>query len=205
MFYSLASSATVLPRQSNITLTSFYYAGTACSAGTVSRSMNRDGSTITFGFDLFETHYGPGYPPAERYKNCIVYFRLSYPLGSKFEIVGTTYHGQARLDAGWNATIQSTYLISIPGTGNGSTVTRARTTSELIGAYTTTDTIPAGSKIASSCDWEEAQVQITTRVKLSTSSASVSGSLDNESPFSLGFQQLHLGWSVCEDQISKRR
>ncbi|KAK4119708.1 hypothetical protein N657DRAFT_649854 [Parathielavia appendiculata] len=195
----LASSATILPRQSKVTLTSFSYAGTACSAGSVSSTINRNGSIITFGFDLFQTYYGPSYPVAERYKNCILYLRLGYPLGSKFEIVGVTYRGQARLDAGMNATIETKYLISSPGAADGSTVTRVRSTSELVGEYTSTDTIPTESRTASHCGLEEAYVQIRTRVKLTATSTSVSGSAYDESPFSLDYQQLHLGWSVCQD------
>jgi hypothetical protein len=98
-----------------------------------------------------------------------------------------------------NGAIQSTYRISSPGAADGSAVTRSSTDGELTDYYTTTDTIPSASRIASPCGGEEATVQIATRVSLTSNRSSVSGGFDDSPPFSLIYQQLHLGWSICED------
>jgi hypothetical protein len=194
----LAASVALLPRVDNITVTSVYWQGTGCPAGSVSSSISYDRSTVTFAFDMLETYSGPGISPAEKSKNCIIYLGLRYPRGSKFEIVGATYRGHARIDTGMNGTIQSTYLITSPGATNASAVTRARIDGELIDYYTTADTISSGSRIASPCGQEEARVQIATRVSLTSAQRSDWGTIDDSPPFSLLYQQVHLGWSICE-------
>lgn len=199
---SLASSAAILPRSRNVTITSVSTQGTGCPDGTVSTTIQNDddGTLINFGFDYFQTFYGPSYPPNQRAKNCVINLELSYyPVGDKFEIADATYHGSARLDIGMQGTIASSYRFTSNSAGEGSVQTQAEAAGELVGDYTKTVVIPKGSRIASPCGAEGVGLQINTRAALRSTNVIVSGVEEECTPFELAAHQVRLRWSICED------
>lgn len=199
---SLASSAAILPRSRNVTVTSVSTQGTGCPNGTVSTTIkdDNDGTAIAFGFDNFQTFYGPSYLPNQRAKNCVIDLKLSYhPVGDKFEIADATYHGSARLDIGMQGMIASSYRFTSNSAGDGSVQTQAEAAGELVGDYTKTVAIPKGSRIASPCGAEQAGLQISTRVALRSTNVITSGMVEEGSPFSLDAHLVRLRWSICED------
>ncbi|KAK4032946.1 hypothetical protein C8A01DRAFT_50381 [Parachaetomium inaequale] len=193
-----AISASILPRLNNVTVTSVSAHGLGCPEGTLSSNINPDKTTVTFGFDEFQAYLGPGYSVIEKSQTCTITLSLSYPPGSTFKITDAVYHGSARLDAGMSANIRSSYRITSDEAGGSAAQTQASAAGELLGVYTRTDTIPSSSRIGSACGRGEAVLQITTRIAVTSSSASVSGNVDDEPVFSLGVQQLGLEWSACE-------
>ncbi|KAK3295189.1 uncharacterized protein B0H64DRAFT_416984 [Chaetomium fimeti] len=193
------ASATILPQLSNVTITSISAQGTGCPEGTMSTAFSSDRTTITFGFDDFDTYIGPGMSPASKSKTCNITLTLSHPLGYSFEILDVVYHGFARLDAESNGIIVSSYTITGNEEGNGVFQTRSNIAGEPVGVYTRTNAIPEQSRLASRCGAGETGLQMETRATVSSGSSSNSGGWDDEPPFSLTVQQIHLGWSACKE------
>ncbi|KAH6838615.1 hypothetical protein B0I37DRAFT_241678 [Chaetomium sp. MPI-CAGE-AT-0009] len=193
------ASAAILPRLDDVTITSISAQGSGCPQGTMSTSFSSDQTVITFGFDEFHPYIGPGISPAFKTQTCNITLTLSHPLGYSFEILDAVYHGLARLDANLTGVIQSSYKITGDESGDGAFQTQANIAGELIGVYTRTDTIPEGSRFASPCGRDANGLQIVTRAAISSRSSSNSGGLDDEPPFSLTVQQIHLGWSACKE------
>jgi len=193
----LAHSTAISPRLSNVTVTSVSTQGAGCPMGTVSTLLSTDGTAITLGFDQFETYYGPGYPATQKSKTCIIDLALDYALGYTFAILSTTYRGSALLDTGMNAAIASTYRIISDEAEDGTVQTRDSMSGGSVEVYMRTVDVPAGSTINSACGRNSATLQITTRVSVSSNSATVSGSVTGDPQFSLWYQQLHLGWVAC--------
>lgn len=194
---ALASSAT--SRLSNVTITSFSAQGPGCPKGTVSTTLSKDGTAITFGFDAFQVYVGPGFSLPDRVKNCAMLLELSYPLGHTFVVLDATYRGSAVLDVGMNGTVESLYAMADGGAGDRTVQTQASVAGTFAGGYTKTGNAMDSWRMGSVCGRDEVGLQITTRVAVRSSNPSVSGSIiTDDAPFSLAYQQLRLGWSACE-------
>lgn len=197
---SLASAAFLqVPEPANITITSISAEGAGCPPSTISTSLSFDRTTVTFGFDKFQTYIGPGISPVEKSKTCNIALTLSHPRGYNFEILGAVYHGLVRADANLIGRLQSSYTIGGDGIGNGKFQTTGDVVGELVGYYTRRALIPKPSRPASRCGTDESRVQIATRAALTSRSSSTSGGWDDEPPFSLTVQQIEFEWSACEE------
>jgi len=136
--------------------------------------------------------------PEDRSKTCTVNIGLSYPLGSAFAVIDTTYRGTALLDVSITASIASSYRITGDQAGDATLQTQATLPGVLVGDYTRTVAVPAGSVVSSPCGAGTSGLQFTTRLALSSSNAAASGSVLEDPPFSLSYQQLHLEWRDCK-------
>ncbi|KAK3349870.1 hypothetical protein B0T25DRAFT_250614 [Lasiosphaeria hispida] len=192
---SVTSPPRVLPRASNINITSVATQGNGCPLGSISTSISPDGTTLTFGFDEFKAYYGPGYTPADKSKQCTIAMAVSYRSGQPFELLGATYRGPAQLGSGVTGTIYSSYVLTPASDAVAST--QVNSTGPFMGVYTKSDTIAKSSRMLAPCQGTQVQLQINTRVSVTSRNASFSGGFDDEAPFSLGIHQLHLGWSQC--------
>lgn len=67
---------------------------------------------ITYGFDSFQTYWGPGTSGADHSKNCQLHLTLKYPGGFQYSVVDATYHGWARMDAGVTGSFVTSYYFS---------------------------------------------------------------------------------------------
>ncbi|KAK4246891.1 hypothetical protein C7999DRAFT_15009 [Corynascus novoguineensis] len=193
----ITESVAVHSQPPNVTINSISAKGPGCPLDTVSATTSYDGDTITFGFDQFHPYIGPGYPAFERSKTCTIRLRLGHALGYGFELVDAVYHGSARLDVNLSATIQSSYEIIDDNLGGANAQTEVTASGELFGIYTLVG-VPKDSTIVSKYGRVENELQVTTRVTLMSRSASNWGSIDDNPPFLLKVQQLHLRWLACD-------
>jgi hypothetical protein len=103
-----------LRRSTPIQITSVSASGQGCPQGSYSTTISLDGTSVTLGFGIYQTHVGVGVPGVDREKFCYVTISLQYPIGCTSAILQSTYHGFAQLDSGVTGTFSSTYNTS-PG------------------------------------------------------------------------------------------
>lgn len=104
---SSSGSVTSSAARSVITITSATTTGSGCPKGTVSTTFSVDRSVLTFGFDAFAAHVGPGAGPEDRTKSCLMTLNLKYPQGYRFGVAQSTTHTFADAGKGLKATLDT--------------------------------------------------------------------------------------------------
>lgn len=163
-------------RQSaQIQITSFSAAGPGCPQGTISSSISDDGTTLTLGFDAYQTDVGPGVSDSPRELNCDIFATLRYPLGCTSASVRTTYHGFAELDEGVRGTFPAAYTLS-PGEATGTSPLPATFSGAPGFVYTKLDEVRVKENIRNQ-NQRDVSLAVRTRVFLQAANETVSGTL----------------------------
>ncbi|KAK4237878.1 hypothetical protein C8A03DRAFT_44292 [Achaetomium macrosporum] len=187
------------PNPSDIQIVAATFSGNGCPQGTVSTNISPDKTVITFGFDEFQTYIGPGISPTQKSKNCQLHLSLKYPGGFQFSILESTYHGYAQLEPGVTGTFYSTYYFSQDA--SATTTTQTSITGggiwEQGQVYTKSDKIPTASYIYSPCG-ANGILNINSRIALTSSNSSASGSITNDDATVAFTQQLNIQWRACK-------
>jgi hypothetical protein len=194
-----------LPDPSEIQIIGANWSGSGCPQNTVATTISPDRTVITFGFDAFQTYYGPAaeVPVSERTKNCQIHLDLRYPPGFSFAVLQSTYHGYARLDPGIRGSFLSTYFFSQDT--SATTVTRT----EIDGGgmwqegqvYTKIDTVPTSSLIYAPCG-SEGILNINNRIALTRTSSAASNAMGEitDDDATIAFtQQVNIQWAQCRE------
>jgi hypothetical protein len=186
------------PDPALIRITDVSWSGSGCPQGTVSTSLTDDRTTVTFGFDAFQTYIGPGLAVQDRSKNCQLHLTLAYPGGFQFAIVESTYHGYAQLEKGITGTFYATYYFS----QDAASTTTTRTSIEGGGVwaggqvYTKQDQIPTASVIWSPCG-AAGNLNINNRIGLTTTNQTAFGMLTDDDATVAFTHQLNMQWRGC--------
>lgn len=201
---ALAAAAPALnaaaPNPSEIQILSATWSGNGCPSNSVISTLSPDRTTITFGFDAFQTYIGPGIPVQERTKNCAIHLGLKYPGGYQFSVVEATYHGFAILDQGVTGSFLSSYFFSQDP--DALSVTRTEIEGGGMWAdgkvYTKQDEVPSASMIYSPCG-AEGMLNINNRISLRTDGKNpeASGSITDDDATIAFTQQVNIQWQKC--------
>ena len=114
---------------SKIVLEGISYAGSGCTAGSVSFSPKPEWTIFSLGFGQFTVSIGPGIPTSEKRKNCNLNVKLRYPTGYQYAIYRIDFAGYAALDKDVKATHQVDYWFS------GQALKKATLKSEFLGSF----------------------------------------------------------------------
>ncbi len=196
----LATASTLITIEAvptdEITINRASTSGSGCPRREVSCDISSNRTVVTLGFDEFQTYIGRGRNATDRDKSCEIHLSLKYPGGYTFAVVDVTYHGFAQLDSSVTGTFSSTYEFQ---SGNRTT-TRADITGggefESGQVYTKHDQIPTSNFVWSPCGGNENMV-IRTRINLSSSKPSASGSTSDDDTTIAFTQLVHIGWQTC--------
>ncbi|CAI6340904.1 unnamed protein product [Periconia digitata] len=191
-----AQSAAIDP--SLITILDHSYSGNGCPQGSVSNSSSTDKTVITFGFDQFQTYYGPGTQQKDWSKACQLHLNLKYPGGFQYAVVEATYHGWARLDKGVTGTFLTTYFFSQNAAATSTTRMTAQGGGKLAEGevYTKNDKVETTAVVWSPCG-TNGLLNINNRISLTSSNTSAYGELSNDDATVAFTQQVHVAWQPC--------
>jgi hypothetical protein len=95
------------------------YVGTGCPAGSTTTGLSPDKQVATSIFSSFVASAGPGTPPGDASKNCLMTLQINVPEGWQYSLESVHHRGFAGLERNVTASRQSLYIIS----GNPAQVT----------------------------------------------------------------------------------
>lgn len=173
---ALAAPASLITRQaSQIQIASVTASGGGCPQGSFSTDISPDGTTITFGFDSYQTFVGP--QTSQRELDCNIFLSLRFPLGCTSAAISTTYHGFVQLDSGVTGSFPASYNLS-PGFLTGSTPATSFTSASwgAGGVYTKLDSVSAKATI-NSPNQQNVNFEIRNRAFLQAPNSVASGTL----------------------------
>ncbi|PVH99154.1 hypothetical protein DM02DRAFT_712129 [Periconia macrospinosa] len=187
------------PDPALITIVDHSYSGNGCPQGSVSNSSSPDKTVITFGFDQFQTYYGPGTKQSDWSKACQLHLNLKYPGGFQYAVVDATYHGWARLDKGVTGTFLTTYFFSQNAPATSTTRMTVNGGGSLADGqvYTKNDKIETTAVVWSPCG-TTGLLNINNRISLTSSNTSAYGELSNDDATVAFTQQVHVAWQACK-------
>lgn len=106
---TLGSSALADDAPAGVTLRGFSYAGSGCSADTVTGNFPADGNEFQIIWGSFTAEVGPGVPMRDKRKNCQVLLDLAIPAGWQYTVESIEYHGDVEVEAGVEAIAGSSH------------------------------------------------------------------------------------------------
>jgi hypothetical protein len=200
-----ASTVSAIPPAAQVTIKSVSTSGSGCPAGSVSISISTDRTTVTLGFDDFDTYIGPGANTSDNNKSCDIHLSVRFPSGYTFGVLDATYHGYAQLDSGVTGNLSSSYqfvdgssFTALAGVASPSTATTLQGGASWRsgGEYTQDATIPDAKVVRSPCG-KTVDLIVHTSVSLTSTNSSALGELtDDDATFSFT-QVVSLGWTKC--------
>jgi len=185
------------PPADQITILSAQSSGNGCPQGSVSNTLSKDRTVVTFGFDSFQTYIGPTALQADKTKQCQIHLSLQYPGGFQYSVVDATYHGWARLDPGVTGTFISSYFFSQAASQTASTRSTISGPQWANGdIYTKEDSIQSTAVIWSPCG-ASGILNVNNRIALSATNSTQTGELSDDDATVAFTQQLHVSWQPC--------
>ncbi|KAJ9161069.1 hypothetical protein NKR19_g2625 [Coniochaeta hoffmannii] len=165
--------------------------GSGCPQG-VSTIIDDPGTTLTLGFDQYQTQVEPGVPGSEREKNCDIFLTLRYPLGCTSTTMSATYHGFAQLQSGVGGAFPASYVLS-PGAVTSSQPPTTKFDATEFGTpggvYTRNDAVTAKEDIRNA-NQQVVSLAVRTRVILQPINQTVAGTLTlDDASFQITEQQ----------------
>jgi Domain of unknown function (DUF4360) len=91
---------------------SIEYVGTGCAKDSTATGLSPDRQAVTSIFSSFIASAGPGTPPADASKNCLMIFQINVPEGWQYSLESVHHRGFAGLERDVTASRRSLYLIS---------------------------------------------------------------------------------------------
>jgi Domain of unknown function (DUF4360) len=88
------------------------YVGTGCPKDSTSTGLSPDRQVATSIFSSFVASAGPGTPPADASKNCLIILQIDVPEGWQYSLESVHHRGFAGLEDDVTASRRSLYLIS---------------------------------------------------------------------------------------------
>jgi hypothetical protein len=107
--FSLLISQAALSAPSGVRIQGISYAGSGCSAGTISGKLSRDFTSFALYMHDFVAETGSRIPFSAKRKNCMLSVDLYVPAGWSYSIAEVEYKGYVDLDRGVTATQASSY------------------------------------------------------------------------------------------------
>ena len=214
------------PSPTEITIQRVRTGGTGCPRRAVSTSISDDRTSVTLGFDEFQTGTGRGRRREDRDKQCRITMGLHYPSGYSFAVLEATYHGFAQLDSGVTGSFESGYSFvddddrpvagefrNGGGSGGGGGGARRKAPegesvtlrSSVQGGgewkngkvYTKTDKVETSKVVRSPCG-KNVRLVIRTRLDLTNSgNETAEGTLTGDDATFAFTQQVNIGWEKC--------
>ncbi len=153
------------PDPRDVRINGISYAGSGCSAGSVSQNLSDDAKAFTLLFDSYVAEAGPGMPLSMARKNCQIALDLRFPQGWSYTVFTVDYRGYARLDRGTSGEqVSSYYFQGQPKTGNLKTSYYGPTEKD----YQIRDTLGLDALVWSPCGANRA-LNMKTQVRVSAS------------------------------------
>jgi hypothetical protein len=95
-----------------VTIDAITYSGTGCPAGSATAVLTPDGRDFVILFSAYVATVGPGVPPSEARKDCVIRLGMSVPKNYTYAVSNVDYSGYAQLDPGITGGRASSYHLS---------------------------------------------------------------------------------------------